>query len=387
LIGQRRPVPKPQLERRFGGRILVHLARIAYGYPMQKQAHTTLAQKLALVTCSIAMVFFVVCAGELYCRWFTSINFLGISRGLFVSHAFGDSYGNRPDYKGEVFGAAVQIDSSGFRVDPAFPSPSGTDAVLILGDSVAFGVGVLASKSVAGLLQKTNATNLRFYNSSAIGYGLHDYRNVVGSLVPHRSEVKYVMLFYCLNDIYDTNAQEIEAAVSETNSTAIEPSPLSSLQAFASSTNRFLRTRSKLYLYVKTALTDPAARYFKQDLAEYRRRGSDIDVALGPLREIAEKLAASGLAFEVFLMPYEAQLRKNAAGDSLLPQTLITNFLRRNKISYVDAFSAFRQSALPPEALYLYGDPMHLSAEGHLLAFEIAEAELKKMMNGTSQHY
>jgi hypothetical protein len=195
------------------------------------------------------------------------------------------------------------------------------------------------------------------------------------------------MLFYCLNDIYDTSAQEIEAAVSETNGTAIEPSPLSSLQAFASSANRFLRTRSTLYLYVKTALTDPAARYFKQDLAEYRRRISNIDVALQPLREIAEKLAASGLSFEVFVMPYEAQLRRTAAGDSLLPQTLVTDFLRRNKIAYFDALSAFRQSALPPEALYLYGDPMHLSAEGHLLSFQIAEAELKKMMNGTSRDY
>jgi lysophospholipase L1-like esterase len=344
----------------------------------KKTAPTTLLQKAALVICPIALILVAVCAGELYCRWFTRINFLGISRGIFVSQAFGDSYGNRPDYRGVAFGADVQTDANGFRIDPAFSQPSGGDAVLILGDSVSFGVGVDASKTVTGLLQRA-MPRLRFYNASAIGYGLHDYANVVGTFLPQKPEIKYVLLFYCLNDIYDTSAQEIEAAVQQVNGTGVTPSPFSSFQAFALSVNNLLRSRSKLYLYIKNVLTDPSMRYFKQDLAEYEKRLPNIGDSLQPLRKIAEQLAARSVTFEVFVMPYEAQVRTKEQ-SRFLPQTLVDDFLRTNRIAYYDATPAFVQSGRPSQDLYLYGDPMHLSEEGHRIAFQLANDGLAKMM-------
>lgn len=341
---------------------------------------TTLGQKVALVVFPILLVILAVSAAELYCRWFTRINFVGIGRGLFVSHAFGDSYGNRPNFRGIAFGADVQIDPNGFRIDPTFPGANGaTGTVLVLGDSVSFGVGVEASKTVIGRLQRANSPRLRFHNSSAIGYGLHDYANVAAVLVRSNPEIKYALLFYCLNDIYDTSAQEIEATVQEVNGTGTSPGPFSSLQAFAASINAFLRSRSKLYLFVKTALTDPAKRYFDQDLAEYKKPGLDIDGRLAPLREIAKIMAAHGVAFEVFVMPYEAQLRTTHAKDDLLPQTLVDDFLRKSGISYFDALTAFQQSGLPPANLYLYGDPMHLSDEGHRISFQFVNRELANL--------
>jgi hypothetical protein len=128
-------------------------------------------QSRAAAICPLVLILILVCAGELYCCWITRINFLGISRGLFVAHAFGDSYGNTADFRGEAFGAAVQIDHSGFRIDPTFREPGSGDAALILGDSVSFGVGVEASQTAASLLQRANAGRPRFYNSSVIGYG------------------------------------------------------------------------------------------------------------------------------------------------------------------------------------------------------------------------
>jgi GDSL-like lipase/acylhydrolase family protein len=269
----------------------------------------------------------------------------------------------------------VQTDANGFRIDPTFRGPISGDAVLILGDSVSFGVGVDASKTAAGLLQRA-IPQVRFYNSSVIGYGLHDYANVVGTFVPRKPEIKYVLLFYCLNDIYDTNAEQI---VEEVNGTGSTPNPFSSLQAFVSATNSFLRSRSKLYLYVKTALTDPSMRYFKQDLAEYQKRLSHIGDSLQPLRAMAEKLAARKVAFKVFVTPYEAQVRRNEQ-SAFLPQTLVDDFLRTNGIAYYDSSPAFVQSGLPAQNLYLYGDPMHLSEAGHRLSFQFADAELAKMM-------
>jgi hypothetical protein len=205
---------------------------------------------------------------------------------------------------------------------------------------------------------------------------LHDYENVVGTFIPRRPEIKYVLLFYCLNDIYDTNAEQIVAEVNGTGST---PSPFSSFHAFASSANSFLRSRSKLYLYLKAALTDPSTRYFKEDLAEYQKRQSSISDSLQPLRKIAEELAARRVAFAVIVMPYEAQVRTKDQ-SSFLPQRLVDDFLRKNGIAYDDAGPAFVQSGLPSGNFYLYGDPMHLSEQGHRLAFQFAHAELAKMM-------
>jgi hypothetical protein len=132
-------------------------------------------------------------------------------------------------------------------------------------------------------------------------------------------------------------------------------------------------------LYIKNVLTDPPARYFSQDLAEYQRRIAHIDETLRPLRDIAQELSANGVTLEVFVMPYEAQLRKKQ-DTTFLPQHLVDAFLRKNGISYYDAAAAFMQSRLPPGRLYLYGDPMHLSEEGHRLSFDFARAELVKAM-------
>jgi hypothetical protein len=334
---------------------------------------TSPIQKALLVLGSVTLVLLIVCAGELYCRWFTRINFLGISRGMYVAHAYGDSYGNRPDHRGTAFGVEVQTDSNGFRIDPTFRSPASGDAILILGDSVAFGAGVDPSKTVAGLLQRALPSS-RVYNSSVIGYGLHDYANVVSHFLPGKPEIKHAILFYCLNDIYDTSAEQI---VQEVNETGPKLNPFSSFQAFAVSANGYFRSHSKLYLYLKNVLTDPAMRYFKQDLSEYQRRVTHLDDVLRPLREIADELAAKDVTFEVFVMPYAAQLRTKEEG-TLLPQQLVDAFLHKNGIAYYDTADAFLKSNVPRSDLYLYGDPMHLSEVGHRLSFEFVRSELTK---------
>jgi hypothetical protein len=122
----------------------------------------------------------------------------------------------------------------------------------------------------------------------------------------------------------------------------------------------------------------------KEDLAEYQRRLADLDATLRPLRDIAEALAARHVAFEVFVMPYEAQIRIND-NASFLPQRVVNDFLHKNRIAYFDASAAFIQSGVPAERLYLYGDPMHLSGEGNCLSFGFANAELAKMMKRRAQ--
>jgi len=96
--------------------------------------------KLTLLVISVLMVIILFGLGELYCRHFTRINFLDISRGLFVPNRYGTSYGNTPNFIGIAFGAKIYTDGNGFRIDPQFKSdiPRKTPAILIIGDSVSF---------------------------------------------------------------------------------------------------------------------------------------------------------------------------------------------------------------------------------------------------------
>jgi lysophospholipase L1-like esterase len=341
---------------------------------MSKAAvQTALTQKVLLVLGSSLLMLVLLGTGELYCRWFTRINFVSSSGDMFISRKFGGSYGNASDYEGISFGTKFQTDQNGFRIDPTFRDPTSNMAVLILGDSVAFGPGVEEPKTFVGLLRRS-MPNVRFYNSSVIGYGLHDYANVVDQFVPLKPEIKYVLLFYCLNDIYDVSAQQILQSV-QTDTVTTKPS----LQSVVYSINVYLRERSKLYLFVKDVVTNPSMRYFKQDLAEYQKGNDHIAASLRPLKEIGKKLAARGITFKVFVMPYKAQVQTMLQAD-LLPQRIVDDFLRRNEIDYNDAAEKFMNSGFTAEDLYLYGDPMHLSEKGHRLVSKIVGGELTKIM-------
>ena len=347
---------------------------------------TTPAQKVLLVLGSSLLLLVLLGAGELYFRYFTRINFQGTSRDMFIDRKFGNTYGNAPDYEGISFGAKVRTDQNGFRIDPTFRDPTSNIAVLIIGDSVAFGPGVEESKTFVGRLRRS-MPNIRFYNSSVIGYGLHDYANVVEQFVPLKPEIKYVLLFYSLDDVSDVSAQQIVQAVSgpEQADQAAQDRLASleyrftSIQSAIYSLNIYLRSRSKFYLFLKDALTDPAMRYFKQALAEYQKENDHITESLRPLEAIAKELAARRITFEVFVMPYEAQVRTIMQAN-LLPQKMVDGFLRRNSIDYYDPAEKFMNSGISAEYLYLYGDPAHLSETGHHLVSEIVGGELAKMM-------
>jgi hypothetical protein len=353
---------------------------------MSATVKTTPAQKVLLVLSSGLLMLVLLGVGELYFRLFTRINFQGSSREMFIAHKFGDTYGNVSDYEGISFGVKFRTDQNGFRIDPTFSDPTSNVAVLILGDSVAFGPGVEESNTFVGRLRRS-MPNVRFYNSSAIGYGLHDYANVVDQFVPLKPEIKYVLLFYSLDDVSDVSAQQIVQAVSGPEAAdqagqdrfASLEYRFTSLQSAIYSLNVYLRSHSKFYLFLKDALTDPAMRYFKQALAEYQKGNDHITASLRPLVEIAKKLAARRITFEVFVMPYEVQVRSMMQAN-LLPQRMVEDFLRENEIDYYDPAEKFMNSGIIPEDLYLYGDPAHLSEKGHRLVSEIVSGELAKMI-------
>ena len=318
--------------------------------------------KLIAIFVSCLMIVVLLGIGELYCRWFTRINFLDSSVGLFTADRFGPTYGNTPNYKGESFGEAFYTDANGFRIEREFRSIAASDApaILIVGDSVSFGPAIRDDLTIAGHLRR-GLRNERIYNSSAIGYDATAYRNVIASLVPQRPEVKTVLLFYCLNDLTDVSAADIKSQIND-NGEIYATSDSSSVRKI----NDYLRSRSKLYLWLKNALRDTQMIYFQNDLASYQKSDKYLEDGLRPLAEIKQQLDAADISLKVFVLPYEAQLRKNTPPDFLLPQQKVDDFLKQNGIQFFDLTQDLQNSG-DTHSLFLYGDPMHLSEKGHEL--------------------
>jgi len=320
-------------------------------------------QKLIAFSGSCLVVIVLLAVGEVYCRWFTNINFLDHSSGLFTPGRFGKTFANTPNFRGISFGEAVQTDENGFRIDPDFRPAALSDApaIMITGDSVSFGTGIRDDLTIAGRLRRYMPKE-QIYNASVIGYDAPAYRDSLASLVPQMRNVKTVLLFYCLNDLNDVSAGEIEARLDGESNTDSTPD-WSLLRAV----NDYLRSRSKLYLWLKSAMRDTQLDHFKFDLVPYKQGDDYIENGLRPLKEIKAQLEAEGVALKIFVLPYEAQVRKTPPADYLLPQQKVDAFLQKNHFEFYDLLSDFR-SVSDPHSLFLYGDPMHLSKMGHELA-------------------
>lgn len=325
-----------------------------------------------LSSCLIILVLLGV--GEVYCRLFTRINFLDNSRGLFTYKRFGESYGNTPNFEGISFGETFYTDSEGFRVDPNFRSTAPPDAptLLIMGDSVSFGTALKDDVTIAGLLRRSMPqTNI--LNGSVIGYDSFDYKTVTLAHLAKHPEIKTVALFLCLNDISDASAQMIRSQNGQSSEADIQIANPSIPRRI----NDFLRSRSKLYLWLKNALVDTQMYYFKYDLGGYQKGEQNVLAALQPVIDLNMELKAKGVALKVFISPYEAQLRTPPPEDSKLPQQLITSVLTKNEVENYDLAPEFLKLSPKTNGLFLYGDPMHLSIDGARVAAAAACSKLE----------
>ncbi|MFL6468418.1 MAG: hypothetical protein ACJ72Z_10720, partial [Pyrinomonadaceae bacterium] len=304
--------------------------------------------------------------GEFCCRQFTSINFLDNSRGMFTPNRFGPSYGNTPNFEGISFGDHFKTDENGFRVglDRSFSAPAsdGRPALLVLGDSVGFGPAVPEEKTTAALL-RARMPNRQVLNASVIGYGTFDYRNAGIAITSVKPEVNSVIVLFCLNDVADASGRNIQVEMADPDGTQ-QPEDVFLLRRI----NDYLRSRSKLYLWLKNLLRDTQMVYFRGALESYQDGGANVESALQPLVELNKYLQSHSIPLEVFIFPNEAQLRTGAPAEFSLPQKLLATEFQNQGIRFADLTPAFLDSGYRSDQLFLYADPMHLSQEGMKVA-------------------
>ncbi len=382
----------------------------------KKRRFPNWALNLALVLGSFLLCAVLLGLGELFCRAFTRIHLLGNSANLFEHSRFGFGHSNTPRFRGFSFGVEVETDEFGFRIDPETKDPGDGDAVLILGDSVAFGCGVEEKQTFTGMLRRT-FPDVRFYNSSSIGYCTHDYQNVVDGFIPSHPEIKKVFLFFCLNDLSPQSALAIEqrlslrsrgtgfgkgrltsirirfpfnrATMAQDKQTAgqknaqptLKPRRESRIVSWArqypvlENLNSFLRSRSKLYLFVRS-FAGNSQLIFQNDHSLYSRGEKYFVENMQPVLDVSQTLRQSGIEFKVFILPYVMQLRFPTE-THLKPQTRLSDFFTQHGIDFTNTQDTFRYYENDYRRLYLWDDPMHFSGEGHRILSEIVSLELK----------
>lgn len=279
------------------------------------------------------------------------IRFQDTQGSLFRERAFGESVGWRPNATGMSFGVKVEIDDSGFR---RMPGPATFDTSwLFLGDSTVFGVGIDIDQTFAARLQGRHRS-VKIWNSAVVGYSIKNYRDVARHFFNTDPTVKKVLLYFALNDWQPSlNVMPIETTLSGRLLSA-------------------LRRHSKLFRVLKGTLSDRSRFHFLYDYETFRRHAPELQDALAVVDELNRKATSLGIDFIVVLLPYEYQLRKPTR-ENLLPQRLLARYFDTHGIRYLDAFEYFKSSAIDSKRLYLYADPMHFSAEGHTLVFELLD--------------
>ena len=181
MIEQRRPAPKPRPKRRFGGRILVHLALIAYGL--------------------------AIFAG-LDFAYSTFINSEASPRIAVKDY----DHGLLPNFAGHVrFGEyryPFYTDNLAFR-DYAVrqvPLQSANHRVLLIGDSVTEGMAVSFEQSFAGMLYRAGQDRrppIEFLNAAVASYSPVIYYKKIKYLLDHGLTFDEVVVFSDISDVQD----------------------------------------------------------------------------------------------------------------------------------------------------------------------------------------
>ena len=326
--------------------------------------------------CAAYLVFFlgVILLAETAVRAFTSVHLQGVSKELFARAPDEAGYVNMANARAVAFGVAVVTDGSGYRIRDGYDYPDGETAVLIVGDSVAFGVALEEHRTLAGRLRDEFPT-IPIYNASVIGHGTVDYLATVKRALATHPNIAQVYLIFTLNDLASASRRNIARSLEE------DATPEGGL-VLVERVNGYLRGRSKLFIVLKNLYRDASMQWFEADLKLYDDAGL-LDQAIGQIEEIKSHLQERGVNLLLVVPPYEAQLRPDNAALRWPQQLLAQGFAQRG-IDLLDLMDDFLSYGDESADYYLFADHMHLSERGHDVLFGRVSDHLKTSLDRQS---
>ncbi len=296
----------------------------------------------------VILLFFLLEAGTRI--FYPEIKLPGTQQSLLKNSVFYDSQGYKPNSFGLSSDVLKRADESGFLQYSS--GRKSKNKILFLGDSVTMGIGVENDSTFTGILNNSSDM-ITILNPSLIGYSSHDYKNIVKKLIAdekNESGIKHIYIFWCLNDVY--------------SNLPISDSPEIANDSFWNEMAIFLRNNSHFYHLLKSIISDRPKAYYQYDKNFYKSEDKHFKQALNDLFEIDSLANENQLNVDLFLLPYEYQLRDNKFGQKNSPQKLLTKKLKFSNIKTHDCAAAFNIDENVDD-YYLFGDGIHFSYQGH----------------------
>jgi len=311
---------------------------------------------------------------EVIARFFQLSDLTGISKNLLIYE--NNIQKNAPNIEASAFSKKVYTDNFGFRVpNKNYRYSNESSSVLILGDSVSFGVGVEEHETFVGLLRK-EFKELNFFNSSVSGYHLKHYPFIIEEN-KNLDKLNEIIFFLTLNDIsFEKTLLNVNEQIKkEISNKKINFFNKLKENIYFTKLNIFLRNKSKFYMWAKGVITKPSERHFNYTFPLYQDKHAvnEVNKELEKLKIAAHK---NNFNLYVVILPYEFQTRpENCNINFLTPQFELKNILNNLNIKFKDYTEIFCKNK-KPSSLFLKFDPVHLSIKGHSLVFNLLRKDL-----------
>ncbi|MFN8288232.1 MAG: SGNH/GDSL hydrolase family protein [Chitinophagales bacterium] len=265
---------------------------------------------------------------------------------LIIDNKYFTSSGLKENAEGTVWGKKFHTDALGCRKNKA-PLDAKKKKWLFIGDSVTEGVGVEDNETFSSLCSE-ELKDYSVLNCSLIGYSTNDYLNVLTHYLNTDSTVELVTVFFCLNDVYGSAKSDSLPVMAQSGATT--------------AARNFLQEHYATYKLLKLFMFRNANRYFQYDAAYYTADNARFKESMNYLYLCDSLCKARGIYFNVVMMPYRSQLTEDKGNRT--PQQMVAEYCSSNGIEFFDAVDNLAKEK-QPEALFLFADEIHFSAEGH----------------------
>ena len=319
---------------------------------------------------NLIILFIIIISCELFLKTFKISQLMGIDSKVLT---FKDGiHFLTPSSSGYVFSKKVYIDKDGNRIPKERAKINQKKNIVIIGDSDAFGNGVLEEETFVGLMRKQYKT-YNFINTSVPGYDLlHHEKNL--KKIEKYNDVKKIIYFLTLNDVLraptivpwnDRNQEKLEQELGFVQK-IVQNKYLRNL-------NYYLRNKSYIFMYLKGVLTDPSSRWYANINIFYKE--NKIGYLSDYLKKLVKVSNQKKAELNIIILPYEYQTRNCLNKNQLIPQTLLIKQINNLKIKYFDFYNNFCNYKKPKNLFYKF-DPMHLSKIGHKKVKELLTNEI-----------
>jgi len=301
---------------------------------------------------------------EFFLRFFDIIELQGFEKDTFYTEN-GIVFHN-PNILKTGMGKKIRTDKYGFRIPlKNFEYNKNLRNILILGDSVSFGVSVEEKKTFIGLLRKN--INKNFYNTSVAGHRLDDYSVLLKNYHKKLPDINDVIIFLCINDIVTQSGVLKKANISSKDNKNFANKILK--KDFFININFFLREKSAVFNFAKAIGTQNVKRHFYYEFPLYENEAY-LKNFESNLKEIIDYKKLHKLNVKFVLLPYKYQIKNNCIPKLMLPQIKINSLFKKLEHELFD-FSQEFCNKNDRNKLFLNFDPMHLSSKGHKFVSEL----------------